>query len=298
MEATLIARPPSQRTIPLTVGVGHTSALVSAGLAATVTRMPGCQVRQWGTSPGSCARNCATPAQLIFGDSALLMHCREHSKRSLQICSFDKARFVWVSARDDPLANAAKAAGEVAERLAVESTAEEVFATVQRLTDSSRGAARSTASVVEYASAGTIGGSSPSARVELGIPPDGRIGEHALVRSIRQMARGGLAPAALRRVREYVEQHFTEKILSVTLATIAGVSPGHFNRAFRQSTGFSPHQYLMQQRVAAATQLLEKTNRSLVDVALETGFANQSHFCRTYAVATGETPGACRRRYR
>jgi transcriptional regulator GlxA family with amidase domain len=112
------------------------------------------------------------------------------------------------------------------------------------------------------------------------------------------MVRGGLAPGALRRVREYVEQHFTEKIRSGTLATIAGLSQGHFNLAFRQSTGFAPHQYVLQRRVAAATQLLENTDRSLVDIALETGFASQSHFCRTYVVATGETPGACRRRHR
>jgi hypothetical protein len=101
MEATLIARRPDRCVIPLTVGVGHTSALVSAGLAATLARMPGCQVRQWETTPGACARNCATPAHLILGDSALLKHCRENSKPSLEICSFDKAKFVWVTARDD-----------------------------------------------------------------------------------------------------------------------------------------------------------------------------------------------------
>ena len=112
MEATLIAIRPNRCVIPLTVGVGHTSALVSAGLAATLARMPGCEVRQWDTTPGACARNCATPANLVFGDSALLKHCRENSKLSLEICSFHKARFVWVTARDDPRADASKAAGE------------------------------------------------------------------------------------------------------------------------------------------------------------------------------------------
>jgi AraC-like DNA-binding protein len=260
--------------------------------------MPGCQVRQWETTPGACDRNCATPADLIFGDSALLKYCRENSKRSLEICSFDKARFVGVTARDDPLANASMADGEVVERLSVESTEEEVFAIVQRLTDSARGAAWPTASVAAHACAGMTEQSSPSTRVELGVPAHRRIGTSASVRPIRPIVHGGLAPAALRRVREYVEQQFTEKIRSGTLATIAKLSPGHFNRAFKQSMGFSPHQYIVQRRVAAATQLLEKTERSLVDIALETGFASQSHFCRTYVVATGETPGACRRRHR
>ena len=157
MEATLIARRPDRRAIPLTVGVGHTSALVSAGLAATLARMPGCQVRQWETTSGACARNCATPAHLILGDFALLKHCRENSKLSLEICSFDKAKFVWVTARDDPLADASKAAGDVAERLSVECTEEEVFAIVPRLADSARGAAWPTVSVAEHASAGMTG---------------------------------------------------------------------------------------------------------------------------------------------
>src|SRR6266567_4471326 len=234
MEATLIARRRDRCPIPLTVGVGHTSALVSAGLAATLARMPGFQVRQWETTPGACARNCATPAHLVFGDSALLKHCRENSKRTLEICSFDKARFVWVTARDDPLANASKATGEFAERLSVECTEEEVFAIVKGLTDSAQGAAWPTASVAEQACAGMTEGSSPSARVELGDPAHRRIGKSASVRPIRPMVRGGLAPAAMRRVREYVGQHFAEKIRSGTLATIAGLSPGHFNRAFKQ----------------------------------------------------------------
>ena len=298
MEATRIERRPDRCAIPLTAGVGHTSALVSAGLAATVARVPGCQVRQWETTPGACCRNCATtPAHLIFGDSALLKHCRDNSKRSSEICSFDKARFVWV-ASCDPLANDSNAVGEVAERLSLASTEEEVFAIVQRLTDSAGGAAYPTASIAEHASAGMTKGSSPGACIELGIPAHRRIGNSESVRPIRTMVRGGVAPAALRRVLEHVEQHFSENISSATLATIAGLSPGHFNRAFKQSTGFSPHQYVVQRRVAAATELLEKTDHSLADVALETGFAHQSHFCHVYLVATGETPGAWRRRYR
>jgi len=298
MEATLIARRRDPCAIPLTVGVGHTSALVAAGLAATLARMPGCQVRQWQTTSGACARNCATPAHLILGDSALLKHCRENSKLSPEICSFHKARFVWVTARDDPLGDASKAAGDVAERLSVDCTEKEVFAIVQPLADSARRAAWPMVSVAEHASVGTIKSSSRSARIELDVPVYHRIGESASARPIRPKIRGGLAPAALRRVREYVEQHFAEKMRSETLATITGLSPGHFNRAFKQSTGFSPHQYVVQRRLAVATQLLENTDRSLVDIALETGFATQSHFCRTYVVATGETPGACRRRHR
>ena len=82
------------------------------------------------------------------------------------------------------------------------------------------------------------------------------------------------------------------------LARVAMLSLGHFNRAFLQSTGFSPHQYILRQRVALATELMQTTSRALADIALEVGFGDQSHFSRTYAAITGETPSACRRRHR
>jgi AraC-like DNA-binding protein len=109
---------------------------------------------------------------------------------------------------------------------------------------------------------------------------------------------GGLAPGALRRVREYIDQHLTENPKADTLARIAKLSLGHFSRAFKQSTGDSPHQYIICKRVAAAKELLVQTSRALADIALDVGFADQSHFSRTYAAVTGETPSACRRRHR
>ena len=109
---------------------------------------------------------------------------------------------------------------------------------------------------------------------------------------------GGLAPGALRRVREYIEQHLAESISTDALARIAGLSTGHFNRAFKQSTGDSPHHYIIRKRVTIAKDLLVHTNRILADIALDTGFADQSHFSRTYVAVTGETPSACRYRHR
>ena len=109
---------------------------------------------------------------------------------------------------------------------------------------------------------------------------------------------GGLAPGALRRVLEYIEQHLTDSIATDVLARIAGLSTGHFNRAFKQSTGDSPHHYIIRNRVAMAKHLLVRTSRALADIALAVGFADQSHFCRTYVAMTGETPSACRRRHR
>jgi transcriptional regulator GlxA family with amidase domain len=109
---------------------------------------------------------------------------------------------------------------------------------------------------------------------------------------------GGLAPGVLRRVREYIEQHLAESVTTDALARIAGLSTGHFNRAFKQSTGDSPHHYIIRKRVAIAQELLVHTNRILADIALDAGFADQSHFSRTYVAVTGETPSACRYRHR
>jgi len=116
--------------------------------------------------------------------------------------------------------------------------------------------------------------------------------------SVPRRPLGGLAPGALRRVREYIEQHLAESVATDALARIAGLSLGHFNRAFKQSTGDSPHSYVIRKRIAMAKALLVETSRALADIALETGFADQSHFCRTYVAVTGETPSACRRRHR
>jgi transcriptional regulator GlxA family with amidase domain len=110
--------------------------------------------------------------------------------------------------------------------------------------------------------------------------------------------RGGLAPGALRRVREHIESSLSERIELGELARITGLSECHFSRAFRQSVGVPPHRYVMTRRVEVAANLIEQTNRSLTDIALAVGFADHSHFTRTFARMKRETPGAYRRRHR
>ena len=114
----------------------------------------------------------------------------------------------------------------------------------------------------------------------------------------QQPPRGGLPPGALRRVRETMECRLTEKLPLRELAVVAGVSEWHFARAFKQSIGHPPHRYLMMRRIAIASVLIETTDRSLIDISLEVGFADQSHFTRMFARITRETPGAYRRRHR
>ncbi|MEG4942592.1 helix-turn-helix transcriptional regulator [Microcoleus sp. F4-D5] len=84
------------------------------------------------------------------------------------------------------------------------------------------------------------------------------------------------------------------KVLGVALkkelAGIAQLSPYYFSRAFKQSVGISPHQYVIQQRVERAKQLLLQGNMSLYEIAIACGFTHQSHLTRHFKRLTGVTP--------
>jgi transcriptional regulator of acetoin/glycerol metabolism len=106
--------------------------------------------------------------------------------------------------------------------------------------------------------------------------------------------RGGLSPSAARRVREHVEAHLSETIDLAGLAAIAGLSVYHFARAFKQSTGVTPHHYLVERRLERAKKMLSRSEGSLAEIALATGFADQSHLTRHFRQVLGVTPNQFR----
>ena len=106
--------------------------------------------------------------------------------------------------------------------------------------------------------------------------------------------RGGLPPNTVRRVREFIEAHLAENISVQALATVAGLSTHHFSRAFKRSEGVTPHDYLMQRRVRRAQDLLAATDLPLSQIALASGFADQSHCTRRFREQVGITPGSYR----
>ncbi|AEI68712.1 helix-turn-helix domain-containing protein [Corallococcus macrosporus] len=112
-------------------------------------------------------------------------------------------------------------------------------------------------------------------------------------RAARQ--RGGLSPAALHRVKLYVEAHLAQRIPVGALARRAGLSVFHFTRAFRQSTGMTPHAWVQHRRVERASELLRQSTRPLGDIALAVGFGSQSHFTTVFRRITGLTPAVVRR---
>jgi AraC-like DNA-binding protein len=108
-------------------------------------------------------------------------------------------------------------------------------------------------------------------------------------------ASGGLSASALRRVRAYIDNHIENAVDLRTLADIAGLSLSYFARAFKKSTGMTPHAYLMGQRLLQARDLLTQSTLSLAEIAVVSGFCDQSHLTRTFRRQFGTPPLAFRR---
>ena len=110
--------------------------------------------------------------------------------------------------------------------------------------------------------------------------------------------RGGLAPFQARRLVEHIDAHLAERITLYQLARMAGLSTGHFSRAFKQTFGVPTHAYLIRRRVERAQSLMLSTQLPLSEVALACGLSDQSHFTRMFRRIVGETPNAWRRAHR
>ena len=98
-----------------------------------------------------------------------------------------------------------------------------------------------------------------------------------------------------RRVREYVDAHLDSKLDIHALARIARMTASQFNRWFPKVVGVSPHRYVVQCRLKRARELLATTQLSLSEIALTSGFADQSHFSRRFHAFIGMTPRKFRR---
>jgi AraC family transcriptional regulator len=106
---------------------------------------------------------------------------------------------------------------------------------------------------------------------------------------------GGMAPSALRRSIEAMEANIDKELRLSALAREAGMSVSHFIRGFRQSTGKSPHQFLLHRRVEKARALMRDPRMSLTEVAIASGFADQHHLARVFRRITNVTPSIYRR---
>lgn len=107
--------------------------------------------------------------------------------------------------------------------------------------------------------------------------------------------RGRLAPWQLRCVTEYFAAHLANEVQLQTVSDLVKLSRSYFSRAFKISTGLAPHQWLLRARISRAEQLLLETDLPIAQIAVEAGFADQSHLTRTFARVTGQSPRAWQR---
>lgn len=105
---------------------------------------------------------------------------------------------------------------------------------------------------------------------------------------------GGLSEHQRLQVLEYIDEYLNQDIRLADLAQLLGISQFHFSRLFKQSVGTAPYQYLLQQRIERAKQLLKKTDKSIVEIAFLCGFNSHSHLSQQFRQFTGMTPKAYR----
>jgi len=106
---------------------------------------------------------------------------------------------------------------------------------------------------------------------------------------------GGLAPWQERRAKEMLLADLSGSLSLADLSSACRLSCSHFSQAFRQTVGCPPHQWLLTQRVERSKQLLLNTDQPLSEIALVTGFADQSHFTRVFSQRVKVSPGVWRR---
>jgi AraC family transcriptional regulator len=108
--------------------------------------------------------------------------------------------------------------------------------------------------------------------------------------------RSGLPKYQLRHVIQYIDENLEKAISLLDLAKVAQISVYHFVRLFKQSTGLSPHQYILQKRIGHAKSLLQDLGLPIAEVALRSGFGSQSSFTRAFQRLTYFTPRIYRNR--
>jgi AraC family transcriptional regulator len=103
-------------------------------------------------------------------------------------------------------------------------------------------------------------------------------------------AKAGLTPWQLRIAKDYLRENFNQAVSLLELAGLTGLSRSWFARAFKESTGVAPYQWMLQFRIEKAKGLLRNSAIPIVEIATQVGFADQSHFTKLFRRFTGTTP--------
>ena len=117
---------------------------------------------------------------------------------------------------------------------------------------------------------------------------------HCAVSTTMPVLSGGLSKAKLKSIVDYIDANLLVNLSLTELSAIVNLSPSHFGELFKQSTGQSPHQYVLRRRFERSQQLLANKKLSLAEISQAVGFWDQSHFTKTFRRYAGVTP----RKYR
>jgi AraC family transcriptional regulator len=120
---------------------------------------------------------------------------------------------------------------------------------------------------------------------------------YAVQRRSVQTHRGGLGSARLRRIKEFVDARIDDELTLCEMAQAVELSPAHFSRMFRKSTGETPHQFFLRQRVERAKEMLRSADGRVLDVAVACGFKSQQHFAQAFRNVCGASPTEYRQEF-
>jgi AraC family transcriptional regulator len=116
------------------------------------------------------------------------------------------------------------------------------------------------------------------------------VSRYGTVKPILNSYHRGLSTPALRRVLGYVDEFLANNLAVADVASVAGLSPYHFAKLFRQSVGRPIHQYVLDLRIERARKLIEVGKVSLAAIGAQVGFPNPSQFSATFRRRVGVNP--------
>ena len=112
---------------------------------------------------------------------------------------------------------------------------------------------------------------------------------------IKGVTPGALAGWQIARVRAFIDENLHRTIHAKDLSAVAQRSTAHFSRSFKQAFGEPPHAYLVRRRLERVCHLMITSSASLSEIALSVGFSDQSHLCKLFRQAFGQSPSSWRR---
>jgi AraC family transcriptional regulator len=123
------------------------------------------------------------------------------------------------------------------------------------------------------------------------------VDSHAVQPRSPRRYRGGLGGPRLRRIQELVQANMEGELTLHEMSQSVGLSTAHFSQLFRQSTGESPHQFVLRQRVERAKEMLQAAEMRVLEVAVACGFKTQQHFARVFRRVCGVSPTEYQREF-